>query len=204
MRNHIPLIYFFGIVPGKYFATWPVYIIGDDPQALTFKVAVDEKMFRPLLPSNGVVKENNDDSDAKRRYLTIQTRQRLHQQQYRERVLQAYREQCAMCRLRHPELLEATHIIPDSEPDGDPILPNGIALCNLHHAAFDRFVLGIRPDCTVEIRRDILDEEDGPMLQHGLKELHNRKIILPIASGQQPDPRRLEIRYSKFKEFTLN
>jgi putative restriction endonuclease len=36
------LVYFHGIEPGKYLATWPVYVIGDDPSSLTFKVSVDE------------------------------------------------------------------------------------------------------------------------------------------------------------------
>ncbi len=43
----LPLIYLHGIEPGKYLATWPVYIIGDDPSSLTFKVAVDDAL--PLL-----------------------------------------------------------------------------------------------------------------------------------------------------------
>ena len=36
-----PLIYFLGVVPGRYMASWPAYIVGDDPQALTFSVEVD-------------------------------------------------------------------------------------------------------------------------------------------------------------------
>lgn len=37
---------------------------------------------------------------------------------------------------------------------------NGLALRTLHHAAFDRHVLGVRPDLKVEIRLDVLEEED--------------------------------------------
>ena len=37
-----PLIYFHGVVPGKYLAVWPVFIIGDIPEKLSFKVAVDD------------------------------------------------------------------------------------------------------------------------------------------------------------------
>lgn len=206
MIKKIPLIYLFGVVPGKYLPSWPVYIVGDDPTTLTFKVAVDEKQSpegQSLIPSAYTARSNSEE-DAKRRYLTVQTRQRLHQQQFRERVLQAYQEQCAMCRLRHPELLEAVHIIPDSEPTGDPVVPNGISLCNLHHTAFDRFVLGIRPDFVVEVRRDILEEEDGPMLQHGLQALNNQKIMLPRSAPNRPDPDRLKVRYEKFKHFTPN
>ena len=38
----VPLVYFHGIIPGKYLAVWPVYVVADEPEKLTFKVAVDE------------------------------------------------------------------------------------------------------------------------------------------------------------------
>jgi hypothetical protein len=59
-------------------------------------------------------------------------------------VLRAYRDCCAVCRLRHEELLDAAHILPDGHPRGEPVVRNGLALCKLHHAAFDRHILGIR------------------------------------------------------------
>ena len=45
-------------------------------------------------------------------------------------------------------------------PRGAPIVLNGLALRTLHHAAFDRHVLGVRPDLKVEIRLDVLEVED--------------------------------------------
>lgn len=203
MINRAPLIYFFGIVPGKYLPVWPVYIVGDDPTNLTFKVAVDEKMSEQLVATLRETKSVREPSeeDPKRRYLTVQAKYRLHQQQFRERVLRAYQEQCAMCRLKHPELLEAVHIIPDSEPKGDPVITNGISLCNFHHAAFDRFILGITPDYVINVREDILREKNGPMLLHGLQNLNNQKIQLPALEKNYPDPEKLEIRYHKFSNF---
>jgi len=96
------------------------------------------------------------------------TQRRPHQQTFRHRVLRAYQERCASCRLRHRELLEAAHILPDGDPRGEPIVSNGVALCKLHHAAFDRYILGIRPDLAVDLRLGVLREADGPMLLHGL------------------------------------
>lgn len=87
-----------------------------------------------------------------REYTTSAVKQRVHQRAFRERVLRAYREQCTLCRLKHVELLEAAHIIPDADPEGEPSVVNGLALCKLHHAAFDRNFLGIRPDYTVMLR----------------------------------------------------
>ena len=96
----------------------------------------------------------------RRAYATAAVRVRLHQRAFRERVLRAYRQQCAFCRFRHPELLDAAHILPDSDPGGEPVVRNGLALCTLHHGKFDRLFLGVRPDDTIEVRPDILREED--------------------------------------------
>lgn len=58
----------------------------------------------------------DSEDEARRKYITSSVRNRLHQRGFRERVLSAYKEQCALCRLRHRELLDAAHIIPDNEP----------------------------------------------------------------------------------------
>jgi putative restriction endonuclease len=96
-------------------------------------------------------------------------------------------------------LLDAAHIIGDSEPEGIPAVRSGIALCKLHHAAFDSYLIGIRPDYYIEVRRDVLHEKDGPMLIHGLQELNNRKIILPTPAKLSPDPRLLEQRFEEYR-----
>ena len=196
MRLGKPLIYLHGVVKGKYVPAWPVYVVSDDPSSLTFTVAVDD--LREISFSRA---EAVDDAtaDIRRRYITSATRVRLHQRTFRERVLEAYREQCALCRLRHVELLEAAHIRPDSDPEGEPVVSNGLALCKLHHAAFDRNILGIRPDYVVEIRVDILEEIDGPMLRYGLQEMHGSRLLLPRRREHHPDPDALESRYTLFQ-----
>lgn len=192
MKNRVPLIYFHGLERGKYVPSWPVYIVGDDPSNLSFSVLVDD-MNSILQPESAVV-----DEDVRRKYITSNVRVRLHQSSFREKVLRAYQSQCSLCRLKHVELLDAAHIIPDSDPQGRPEVTNGISLCKLHHAAFDSFIIGLTPDYTVEIRADILDETDGPMLQHGLKELHKSKIVLPVNEHQWPNKDFLDQRYQEF------
>jgi putative restriction endonuclease len=197
MERKIPLVYLFGLIVGKYLPVWPVYIVGDNKKELTFEVSIEQMNSSELLG-------RLPDLDAlERKYTVVTTRHRLHQQRFRERILHAYREQCAMCKLRHSELLEAVHIIPDSEKGGDPEISNGIAMCKLHHTAFDRFLIGIRPDYIIEIRKDILNEKDGPVLQHGIIGLNNKKIEMPSRRHDYPDPNRLENRYKKFQAFKL-
>lgn len=125
-------------------------------------------------------------------------RRRLHQRTFRERVLDAYRHQCAFCRLRHEELLDAAHIVPDTEETGDPVVPNGLALCKLHHAAFDRYFLAVRPDYILQVRPDILKEHDGPTLVHAIQALHGARILIPSRANLQPGKQYLEIRYERF------
>jgi len=193
-----PLIYFHGIEPGKYLATWPVYIIGDDQSNLTFKVAVDEALPAFEYSVTSISRQIAEVSDARRAYLTAAVKVRLHQRSFREKILAAYKSQCAFCRLKHRELLDAAHIIPDNLPESKPTIDNGMSLCKLHHAAYDSFILGVTPDYIIQVRRDVLLEEDGPVLQHGLKGLHKAKLVLPTSRNQWPSREALEWRYSRF------
>lgn len=196
MSRRTPLIYLFGVVPGKYMPHWPVFVVGDDPSALTFSVAMDD--HRLVAAAQQTLADPGE--EGRRTYVTRLTRQRMHQQLFRQRVLRAYREQCAICRLRHDELLDAAHILPDGHPLGAPVVPNGLALCKLHHAAFDANVLGIRPDLTVEIRLDVLREKDGPMLEHGLQGFQGARIATPRHPSLHPKPEFLEERYTIFRK----
>ncbi len=196
MREQVPLVYFHAVAPGSYVATYPVFVIDDDPPSLTFTLQVDDLSAALAAVDEHRVAE--DDAQARRAYVTRSVRQRLHQVAFRERVIRAYQERCALCSLRHQELLDAAHITPDSEPEGDPIVSNGVALCKLHHAAFDRFFFAIRPDYVIDVRPSILDEHDGPMLVVGLQRIHGARILLPRRLNERPDPRRLERRYEMF------
>jgi len=199
-EHKIPLVYLHGVMPGKYVAAWPVYVVRDDPLTLTFTVAVDDIAY--IAPfwehPRGVFPVEDISVEIRRRYVTATCRRRIHQQAFRERVLQAYQEQCALCRLKHDKLLDAAHIVPDSDPEGEPVISNGIALCKLHHAAFDGLFFGIRPDGRIHVRPQILLETDGPMLLHGLKAIHETLILVPHAESKRPNPQFLEKRYRRF------
>ena len=193
-----PLVYFHGIEPGKYLATWPVYIIGDDQSNLTFKVGVDDAIPAFAYSANSIPRQIAEVADARHAYLTATVKVRLHQRNFREKVLAAYNSQCAFCRLKHRELLDAAHIIPDNLPESKSTIDNGVSLCKLHHSAYDSFILGVTPDYIIKVRKDILEEEDGPVLQHGLKGLHESRLILPSFKRQWPNKDALEWRYSRF------
>ncbi|MEK6744360.1 MAG: HNH endonuclease [Nitrospirota bacterium] len=204
MQHSVPLIYFHSIVPGKYLATWPVYIVGDDSANLAVTVAVDDaehvSFAHEAVADGAVFHTSITADDARRSYVTSSVRVRLHQRSFRERVLEAYQRQCAFCRFRHEEMLEAAHIMPDSHPEGEPVVRNGLALCTLHHSAFDRRFIGISPEYKIEVRPDILREKDGPTLAHAIQALHGKLIFIPKSPELRPDPRLLAIRYDQFRE----
>jgi putative restriction endonuclease len=195
MERQAPLIYFHGIIPNRYFAIWPTFIVGDNPTSLTFQVAVEDKSLLNLALGNEIT-----ESDVARRiYLTTSVRQRLHHRGFREKVLRAYHDKCALCRLKHRDLLDAAHIIPDHEPDGSPLVTNGLSLCKLHDSVFDSFIIGITPDYEIVVRNDVLEETGGSVLQYALKNLHKSKLILPASVNDRPNKDSLAWRFEKYK-----
>jgi putative restriction endonuclease len=190
MMRRVPLAYFYPVTRGVYQPIYPVYLVDEDPASHEFSVDLGE---HPHWEATG------EESPLERRYTRRLTLQRLHQVMFRPKVLRAYDSRCALCRLGHAPLLDAAHILPDQHQRGEPIVPNGLAMCKIHHAAYDANILGIRPDRVVEVREDILTEIDGPMLRHGLQEMHGSVIFLPRSRRDHPDRSRLEERYEQFR-----
>lgn len=199
MVERVPIVYFHAIKPGSYVAAYPVFVVGDRPGEMRFSMQVDDLFAAEReIVSNAGLRE--DSAEPRRAYVTATFRRRLHQLAFRERVLRAYAQQCALCHLRHQELLDAAHITPDSDLEGEPVTSNGVALCKLHHAAFDRFFFAIRPDYSIEVRQSVLMESDGPMLVVGLQQIHGQQIHLPHRASDLPDRARLQRRYDLFQQ----
>ncbi|HBS87433.1 MAG: hypothetical protein A2W91_00795 [Bacteroidetes bacterium GWF2_38_335] len=195
MMKNIPLIYLHKITKGKYYVHLPVYIVGDKPERLKFTIAAEQGI---KTQEAGIIIQDPEEKYLIRRYSTREVKQRLHQSTFRELVLDAYREHCAICNLKHRELLDAAHIIGDGEELGHPVIQNGLSLCKIHHAAFDNHIIGISPDYVVHVREDILHEIDGPMLKYGIQSMDKNKLILPKSHKHYPDKERLDKRFEGF------
>jgi putative restriction endonuclease len=134
-----------------------------------------------------------------RRYALRAVKQRLHQASFREAVITAYNGRCAVSRLPEPLLLDAAHIVADKdELLGQPIIPNGIPLSKIHHAAFDAHLIGIDPNYRLHVSERLLGQNDGPMLE-ALKRLSGETIHLPSRPKDRPDRDRLALRFERFK-----
>lgn len=191
MERRLPIIYLVAVDPGVYDVIAPVYVVADNMTALQFTLVADQFAY---------MKGGKDAShtEVRREYATRAVLQRLHQQQFRRLVLKAYRDQCAICRLKHLELLDAAHILSDRHPKGEPVVTNGLGMCKIHHSAYDANIIGIDPDARVHVREDILLEVDGPMLKHGLQEVAGLKLVLPRGVNLRPNRDFLAERYERF------
>ena len=98
------------------------------------------------------------------------------------------------------KLLQAAHIIPDSEFSGIQTVTNGIALNYLHHKAYDSFLLGIDPEYTVHVSDKLASLKDGPLLEHGLLEFDGKPIRLPRVVAARPNQDYLN---RKFEQYLL-
>jgi putative restriction endonuclease len=194
MELRRPLLYLIGLEPGVYEPIFPVYVVGDRPAELAFLLMADV-----MADISRALVEPPEQLEARRAYRTVAAKVRVHQQQFRYLVLGAYRRQCAMCRLRHSPLLDAAHILPDRDERGRPEIPNGLSLCKIHHGAYDVGILGVDPDYRVHLREDILEEHDGPMLKHGLQEMHGQLIQVPAAEVKRPNRDYLAERFARFR-----
>ena len=190
LENRSPLILFRKEVANIYTPVMPVYVVDDVPEKRSFIVALDESFT--FLPDVTHL------TTAQRVYALRLAKQRLHQPAFRTRVLVAYETRCSVCQLRHGSLLDAAHIVPDSHELGVPTVNNGLAMCKIHHAAYDQNMLGVTPDGKVEIAKDLLAEVDGPMLRYGLQQMDGQSLTLPRKPSDQPSRDLLAWRYAHF------
>jgi putative restriction endonuclease len=190
-NEQVPLVYFLGIAPGQYMVVQPVFVTRDEPSNRVVLLEVG-------LPVADVQGQGIVSSPDVRAYALREVRYRLHQQSFRRNVLRAYKHRCAICALREPQLVQAAHIVEDTQSRGIAAVVNGLALCAIHHLAYDRNLMGIDPEGVVHIAQRLLKEKDGPMLREGLQGFHGAAILQPRRPEERPDPTRLELRFQRF------
>lgn len=188
-ESRTPIILLRKISVGVYVPHFPVFVTEDNRAEHYFALTLPEVMHLSTTV----------DADT-RAYVERTVRQRVHQKEFRGRVLVAYQDRCAVCRLNHAELLDAAHILSDRHERGLPVVTNGISLCKIHHSAYDTDLMGIDPDYRVHINADLLEERDGPMLKHGLQDMHGTSLTLPRTRANRPDRDGIAERFAQFQK----
>ncbi|WP_329412502.1 HNH endonuclease [Nocardia vinacea] len=188
----LPIILLRWIRDGVYVPVCPVYVVADDMDSQRFILALDESLRSVADPL--------DLKPIERAYAQRVTRQRLHQPEFRGRILLAYDRRCAVCAVGHAQLLDAAHIIGDAKEHGSADVVNGLCLCKIHHAAYDANLLGVAPDYRIHVGAKLMrDRKDGPMLRHGFQEMDGKPLTRPQRRGDWPSPDLLEERFSEFR-----
>lgn len=188
---HTPIVYFQGVRDSWFVPHYPAFVTGDDPVARTFTVTLDPELTFFADPF--------EFNEIQRQYAERIVKYRVHQRPFRARVLRAYNAVCAVCRIALPQLLDAAHIVRDAHPDGMPRVSNGLSLCKLHHAAYDRNLLGVTGSGRVVMGALIMNTVGDLAHQYALAKLDGVSIALPVEPNEHPDRDLLERR---FKEFT--
>jgi len=90
-----------------------------------------------------------------RREVVRTVKERIGQENFRARVLAAYRRHCAMCALQL-DLVVAAHIVPVNA-GGNNETPNGLALCYLHHEAYDKALVIADDEYRIRVNQPALE-----------------------------------------------
>ncbi|HKS24063.1 MAG TPA: HNH endonuclease [Thermoanaerobaculia bacterium] len=163
----LPLIYFLQVKarPAEHVVFAPVYVIGWDDDERRFLVDLSEQRPDEFVTPAPAIKQlhlpqiRTPESPGEIRELTksytiTTVQRRLQQARFRDAVLRAWRERCAVCELRLGPLLDAAML------DGD----RGIALCATHHRAFDMGMIAIDDAFVVRVKIGAAGEGEQAML----------------------------------------
>lgn len=97
-------------------------------------------------------------------------------------------------------MVDAALIVPHADDElGLPVVPNGLPLSKMHHAAFDANLIGIDPDFRVHVSPHLMEMDDGPMLEQGMKAMAGCTILLPDRVADRPDRDRLSQRFAAYE-----
>lgn len=184
-----PVIYFYKPVPNLYLVVGMVEVISYDEAARVSTIS---------LITDGI-KASAVEQELERLYVRRVVDARLHQPRFREVVLSTYRDRCAVCELPDRSLLDAAHIRSDKDlANGQPVVQNGMALCAIHHRAYDAHVIGIDQEFRIHVHPRIMQINDGPTFEHGIKQLHRERLAVVPKGDKGPDPYRLDLTFKEF------
>lgn len=113
----------------------------------------------------------------------------LRDRRFRAKVLTAYAHQCAACGVQL-ELLDAAHILPVGQPDSTDETPNGVALCALHHRAYDAGLIAFNTSYELHISKPRMAQLKTSGRDGGRKafaETLNATLLLPSKPSDFPD-----------------
>jgi putative restriction endonuclease len=193
-ESELPLIYLLQVKrrPNpEYVIFAPVYVVGWDDEPRRFLIDLSEqKPGEPITPAPRLGQMDipvlrGEIREMKKTYEITTVQRRLYQVLFRNTILSAYRDRCAICLLHVRPLLDAAQVCSDRDPKPVIEVSDGIALCATHHRAFDANILRFDDDYTIRID---LPGEAGAGEQAMLLAYQGKTLALP--SDERLWPRR--------------
>ena len=136
---------------------------GSDALEVPALIGADPETEREFLDAS------TDEAQANRRFRLVETMRAVRDAKFRPAVLQAYSHRCAVCPFSL-NLVDAAHIIPVKRPHSTDEVTNGLALCRLHHAAYDCGLLGVKSDYSILLNPRAVEKLLALGFVHGLDE----------------------------------
>ena len=186
-EDELPLIYFLQVKKRpatEYVIFAPVYVVGWSDESRCFLVDLSELRPGEVVSPAPVRRQlqlpvvRGEVRELTKSFAITTVQRRLYEARFRNAVLDAYRERCAVCGLHVRALLDAAHVGPDREPKQAIDVREGIALCATHHRAFDAGMLRYDDDYRIHI------ESGDPLLL----EYEGRQLIVPAEETLRPNP----------------
>ena len=192
----LPLIYFLQVKKRpvtEYVIFAPVYVVGWSDESRCFAVDLSEQkpgeIITPAPPERQLElhvmrtpQSPGEIRELTKSYAISSVQRRLYEARFRNAVLDAYRDRCAVCGLHIRALLDAAHVTNDRDPKPAVDVSEGIALCATHHRAFDANILRFDNDYRIHI-----DVEDAALLPFDGQ-------LLSLPAQEQFRPRRDYVR----------
>jgi putative restriction endonuclease len=193
VERRTPLIYFVAVAPAVYVPLYPAFAVNWYPEKLEADLA-----FAPTAATGNIATLPR--TEIERRYRLTEVKQRVHQAEFREAILDAYGSRCAITGLPVRGLLDASHIVPDGDVDwGQPCIPNGLPLSKIHHAAYDTNLIGIDPDGFVHVSQRLSADCRDSQASRAVEAMKGASIRMPRADEDRPNRDRLAIRYAMYR-----
>ena len=156
--------------------------ISDQESALLGRIAAD--------PDAVTDEEIDQEADPSHRRTMVNVRRTARGYRFSTRVLEAYKHRCAFCGVQL-RLLDAAHILPVAHPGSVDETENGVAVCTLHHRAYDNGLIAFDHNGQVHVSEEAVTDLRAEGLDGGLKEFYAglfKQILSPANPADKPKP----------------
>ncbi len=125
-----------------------------------------------------------------RQYAIVSTKRALREIDFRRRVLNAYNASCAMCGVQL-RLIDGAHVLPAAHPESTDTTSNGIALCAIHHRAYDAGLVTFDVDFNSHLNESMVDNLKSSGQSEGLDAFcEGLQPVLSIPAAKNDRPHR--------------